>query len=239
METGRARLTADDFDRVYSGVQERLGTISAFPDVCNAWGVEYGDILTPRSAWRHLHSAEVMLQETAALQQPRIVEVGGGFGGVAYWTHRLRPNAVQYAIYDFPVVNAIAGYFLIRALPETPVILNGEEPTTTAHIAVWPNWRIVDEPELGPDIAFNQDSIPEMPREAARRYLDVIDHGVRVAFYSENQENAQPWNPRDPTTAQLRLPEIEDSMTRLRLAARHRAWMRRGYFETFYRPRST
>jgi hypothetical protein len=59
--------------------------------VCGAWGIEVQGVLTPRTSWRHLHAAHAMLEETKSLALPRIVEVGGGFGGVAYWAQRVRP----------------------------------------------------------------------------------------------------------------------------------------------------
>ena len=238
MDTGQAAIPSEAvFEQLHRAVQERLGATVAFPAVCNAWGVEFDGVLTPRTAWRHLHSAHAMLAEVAGVESPQIVEVGGGFGGVAYWSHRLRPGAVRYTIYDFPIVNAIAGYFLLRALPDVPVALNGEaSDAASAQVSILPTWRITDEPDRGADLAFNQDSLPEMPRDAALRYLSIFDRIVRLGFYSENQEDAHLWDGGDPSSAQLRLPELEDSMKRLRRTSRFRAWMRRGYFESFYRP---
>src|SRR5439155_20051457 len=199
--------SASSFEELYAAVQRRLGTTFDFPDVCNAWGLESNGVLTPRTSWRHLHSAHAMLNETGSAACPRIVEVGGGFGGVAYWAHRLRPRTLSYAIYDFPIVNAIAGYFLLRALPETAIVLNGEPPNpAVAQISVFPAWRICDEPDLGADLAFNQDSLPEMPRLVALRYLGIFDRIARLGFYSENHESAHHWDRSDPSSAQLRLP---------------------------------
>ena len=164
------------------------------------------------------------------------MEVGGGFGGVAYWAQRIRPDAIQYAIYDFPIMNVIAGYFLLRALPSESVLLHGEPPEPGPRIALLPSWRVFEEPDRGADIAFNQDSLPEMPREAALKYLEVFDRIARIGFYSENQEGGSPGDPTDPDSSQLRLPDLDHVMRRLKRASRHRAWMRRGYFETFYRP---
>ena len=238
MDTARSPIdsVADSFEALYAAVGERLGRNPEFPAVCGAWGIEVHGTLVPRTSWRHLHAAHAMLDETASLGSPRIVEVGGGFGGVAYWAHRLRPDAIRYAIYDFPIMNAVAGYFLLRALPSTSVVLHGEPQEPGPQIALLPSWRVFEEPDLGADIAFNQDSLPEMPREAALGYLEVFDRIARVGFYSENQEDAHAGDPTDPNSAQLRLPDLDHVMSRLKRSSRHRAWMRRGYFETFYRP---
>ena len=63
-----------------------------------------------------------------------------------------------------------------------------------------------------------------------------LDRVARIGFYSENQEDAHPGDPTVADSAQLRLPELDHVMRRLKRSSRHRAWMRRGYFETFYRP---
>jgi hypothetical protein len=229
--------SAAAFDALYRRVVDRLRTSVDFPRVCGAWGIEMRGALTPRTSWRHIHAALVILDETSSLAGPRVVEVGGGFGGVAYWTQRLRPGAIEYTIYDFPIVNAIAGYFLLRVMPAGHIVLNGEPVTEgSPQIAVLPHWRIFEEPNRGADIAFNQDSLPEMPRETAIRYLEVFDRIARVGFYSENQEDGHKWDADDPDSAQLRLPDLETHLRRLRRASRFRAWMRRGYFETLYRP---
>jgi hypothetical protein len=239
MDTAQSPIdSVASFEALYNAVGERLGAAPEFPAVCGAWGIEVHGTLVPRTSWRHLHAAHAMLDETASLGAPRIVEVGGGFGGVAYWAQRLRPDAIQYAIYDFPIMNAIAGYFLLRALPSGSVLLHGEPPRPGPQIALLPNWRIFEEPDRSADIAFNQDSLPEMPREAALTYLEVFDRIARIGFYSENQEDAHAVDPKDPNSSQLRLPDLDDVMRRLRRASRHRAWMRRGYFETFYRPKT-
>ena len=237
MDTAKSPIdSVASFEALYTAVGERLGMDPGFPAVCGAWGIEVHGTLVPRTSWRHLHAAHAMLDATASLRSPRIVEVGGGFGGVAYWAERLRPEAIRYAIYDFPIMNAVAGYFLLRGLPSSSVVLHGEPAAPGPHIAPLPSWRIFEEPDLGADIAFNQDSLPEMPREAALEYLEVFDRVARIGFYSENQEDAHPGDPTVADSAQLRLPDLDHVMRRLKRSSRHRAWMRRGYFETFYRP---
>jgi hypothetical protein len=93
--------------------------------------------------------------------------VGGGFGGVALGLHRLTSGTVRYAIYDFPIVNAMDGYFLLRALPEAAVVLYGESlDDDRPFLAVLPTWQIAERREA--DVNFNQDSLPEMPEADAR-----------------------------------------------------------------------
>ena len=236
-DTGRAPIASvGGFEELYRRVVERLGSNVDFPLVCGAWGIEWRGALTPRSSWRHVHAALEILGETKSLTTARIVEVGGGFGGVAYWAQRLRP-AVEYTIYDFPLVNAIAGYFTIRAEPSARVVLHGESAEPGApQIALLPHWRIFQEPDRSADIVFNQDSLPEMPSDVAIQYLEAFDRIARVGFYSENQESGQRWDADDPTSAQLRIPDMEIHLRRLRRAYRFRAWMRRGYYETMYKP---
>ena len=232
METGDSTIrSGDEFVDLLAVMASDLAIELKFPRVCNAWGVEHAGALVPRSGWRHLHSARVLADLVGNRSAPVIAEVGGGFGGVAYWLNRLVP-AARATLYDFPIVNAIAGYFLIRA--GVPTRLLGESGNEPA-VSVLPYWRLFDEPDRSVDVVFNQDSLAEMPRETAARYLRTFDRIARVGFYSENQESATPWRRGDPSSAQLRLPDLDSELRQLRLSYRHRAWMRRGYFEALYR----
>ena len=49
---------------------------------------------------------------------PRVVEIGAGYGGMAYWL--IQMTAMEYTIVDLPLVNVIQGYFLARSLGESP-----------------------------------------------------------------------------------------------------------------------
>ena len=234
METGEASIrSARDFVSLLSDIEGELGAAIQFPRVCGAWGISYAERLIPRSAWRHLHSAHVLHRMAAQLTRATIAEVGGGFGGVAYWFHHLATQPSAFALYDFPIVNAISGYFLIRA--EVPTRLLGE-PDAGESTSVLPYWRLFDEADASIDLLFNQDSLPEMPRETAVDYLHAFDRLARVGFYSENQESGAPWQRGEIGSAQLRLPALDAEFRRLKLLYRHRAWMRRGYVESFYSP---
>lgn len=224
MDTGEAILPAS-LAGLWDSIEATLGVPLRFPQVCNAWGAELDGIVMPRTAWRHLHAAHVLVSQ----RPERVVEVGGGFGGVAYWAQQLKPG-LAYTMYDIPDVAAVAGYFLIRA--GLNVQLAGEPD---APVTVLPCWRIDDEPDLGCDIAFNQDGLPEMSVEHATHYLQVFDRIARAGFWSENQEGGQPWA-SNGGSLQLRLPDLDHVLVRLTKRDRHRSWMRRGYFETWYRP---
>ena len=57
------------------------------------------------------------------------------------------PTRLQYTIYDFPIMNVIAGYFLLRALPSELVLLHGEPQEPGQPIALLPSWRVFEEPD--------------------------------------------------------------------------------------------
>ena len=67
----------------------------------------------------------------------RVVEIGGGFGGMALFAARagLKP----YSIVDLPLINVLQGYFLIKCLGAEAVRLYGEEGLVDA-INVMPWW---------------------------------------------------------------------------------------------------
>jgi hypothetical protein len=96
-----------------------------------------------------------------------ILEIGAGFGRTAYFAHKF--GLGPYSIVDIPMTNVAQRLFLGMTLPEGAV-------------------RILDTSELpAADVVFNADSLTEMDRETAERYVDHIKRTAKV-FLSINHE---------------------------------------------------
>jgi hypothetical protein len=61
----------------------------------------------------------------ASRQEKIVVELGGGFGGLAYYLIRDNPQ-VTYLDFDLPEATALASYYLMRSLPSLSIQLYGE-----------------------------------------------------------------------------------------------------------------
>jgi hypothetical protein len=163
------------------------------------------------------------------IQFPSICEIGGGFGGVAYYATKLRVR--QYTIIDLPLISVLQGYFLLRSLPGARIQLYGESPTEPAAIRLLPTYRFAME-STQYDLLLNQDSMPEMHREYSVNYLRHARTCVKHGFLSINQEARAHQNSSNLQTV---VRELAKEAGGYHLQYRFRHWLRAGYAEEFYR----
>jgi hypothetical protein len=161
-----------------------------------------------------------------------ICEIGGGVGRAAYWAQRF--GLGQYTILDLPHVNVLQGYYLLKSLPMDQVRLFGEA-LGNPRVTVWPYFEKRRIACGAVDMVFNQDSLPEVHREAA---LDYIEWAWQISprwFYSINQEaaatyNQSFWEPAtesDPKQNVVGLLVTEANGFRRVMRAPY--WLRKGY----------
>lgn len=135
-----------------------------------------GGVLT----YRMIHAA-YCASRVKSLASGAVLEIGGGVGFLAYYLHRLKLNVT---IVDLPMTNVAQGYFLLRALGEEAVVLEGEPPRrgavnvlTPSHLDSCPRY----------DLVVNVDSLTEVGREVAEGYVRWIMKNSR-RFWSVNHE---------------------------------------------------
>jgi hypothetical protein len=219
-------------ESLVDGIEAALGITIDFPDVGAAYGVlASGRLITPDTpdqiygAARLLAAIGLHLPDAAATP-PRVVEIGGGYGGMAYWFLRLR--TAPYTIVDLPVVNVIQGYFLAQALGHDAVALYGEP---AGAVTILPDHALADIPQPF-DVLANKDSMPEIPREALLNYLAWARTGCSGLFYSYNQEARAVVDGAPQSVVSEALAQT-GGFTRVR---RDPSWLRRGYAEEIYLP---
>lgn len=110
-----------------------------------------------------------------------VLEIGGGVGFLAYYAHRLK---LDITIVDLPMTNVAQGYFLMRALGEEAVVLEGE-PTRRGAVNVLTPSHLDSAPRY--DLVVNVDSLTEVGRDVAESYLRWIMKNSR-RFWSVNHE---------------------------------------------------
>ena len=178
-----------DVDDVAAAIEHALGVTLDFPDAIGVFGAELRGRPFPVIAFQHLLVALSVRAWTASDGGGHVVEIGGGFGDLAFWTTRLLP--CRYTIYDLPFVNAAQAYFLSRALPGHPLRLAGEPPAGDGEIALLPAWRLLDDAPPAADVVVNQNSLVEIPRDTARAYLTAMRGFLKGPFLSINHESWQ------------------------------------------------
>jgi hypothetical protein len=178
-----------DADAVIPLIEKRTGMKVSFPDVGGAFGGEANGRAFPIVAFMHL-LVSVVIRMLMFDGAKTIVEVGGGFGGLAYFvTQQLR---TRYLIYDLPFINALQAYFLYRAMPSHHLILYGEDAALTPStntIVLRPAWELLRQHASEPvDLFVSQDSLIEFTRPLALEFLRHMKNDLRGPFLSVNPE---------------------------------------------------
>jgi hypothetical protein len=216
-----------DITALLKGVIERTGLEVEMPET----GGNYGCVVAGRrvsiDTLVHAYTA-YRLQQLGIGPNKRIVEIGGGYGCLAYVCQR--NGYADYMIVDLPWVNLIQGYMLIMSLPPGSVSLFGEED---GPVRVRPFWEFATLTDRSVDVVINTDSLPEIGEETARRYIADIARVARGCFLSINQEAMAEYA---GVGRQLHVNSLAAREPRLRLLHRHRYWMREGYVEELFAP---
>jgi hypothetical protein len=230
-EQGGAGLAfAGGMSALVEATERALGVSLNFPEVGAAYGLRLdGRLVTPETPDQLYGAArlrEAIVDFLGLEREPvRVVEVGGGYGGMAYWFLRMTKDA-RYAIVDLPIVNVLQGYFLSLALGEDAVSLCGE-PERQVSIVPPHELEAISTPC---DVLVNKDSLPEIPRGEALAYLAWARQHCTGFFYSYNQEAAAVVD----GVAQNVVSELVSDIEGYRRARRDPSWLRAGYVEEIY-----
>lgn len=104
-----------------------------------------------------------------------VAEIGGGFGGMAYYFIRDTKNTT-YIDFDLPENLALTSYYLLKAFPEKKVLLYGEAAFDGAILAdydivLMPNFLLDKLPDGTCDLVFNSYSLAEMSPQTISHYV--------------------------------------------------------------------
>lgn len=141
---------------------------------------------------------------TRHIENPRVLEIGAGLGRTALYAHVM--GIRDYTLVDIPISGVAQGYFLGRVLK--CVALSGE-PKSAVTLRTPEEFFASDERY---DLIVNVDSLTEMDRSVAERYVTAIKSRAE-AFLSINHE-ANGFTVRE-----------------LLSGSRNPYWLRRGYVE--------
>lgn len=157
-----------------------------------AWGNPFGllidgKVLVPDSP-RHYYFAEKLAALAAGTTKRRIIEIGGGYGGLALMLRRLH-HAAPYVIVDLFETCLLQYYFLKKAGLKVAFVLDPAEAPEPGAIAIVPT-DVSDAflstfTDIG--IVFNSRSFSEMSRGTVEHYFALIQDRLQPAYiYHEN-----------------------------------------------------
>jgi putative sugar O-methyltransferase len=148
----------------------------AGPPVGNPFGVMMeGTLVRAGAEYQHFCAMKVaeLLKDDAAT----VVEIGGGFGGMAYYFLRDCPR-VRYMNFDLAETVALASYFLMRSHPGRKFVLYGEaelceKSLAKIDVALLPVFALRAAP-LRAAVTFSSHAMSDLNEKAQEEYAAQV-----------------------------------------------------------------
>jgi hypothetical protein len=171
-----------------------LKEVSA-PMIGDPFGCCIGGHLITRLAFRHHYHAILCKNLLIEYNKPVIAEIGGGYGGLAYYLiNSLKEKSFTYINFDLPEILPIISYYLMNAFPNKRIFLFGEDSTerlslktiNSYDMILLPNFEIPKLEEKTVDLFVNFHSLSEMDFPTVQEYISVITKACKRYFFHEN-----------------------------------------------------
>jgi putative sugar O-methyltransferase len=162
----------------------------ATPDIGNPLGVVIEDTRVRTSSEDQHFYAHKIIELTGSADTPVVAEIGGGFGGMAYFLLRDRPG-ITYLDFDVPESIALASWYLLKAFPRLRATLYGEAPLnaetmTRSDIVLMPGFMLPQMPDRSVDVSFNSHVLSDMSAASIHEYLAEIVRTTRGSILHVN-----------------------------------------------------
>jgi putative sugar O-methyltransferase len=160
------------------------------PVIGNPYGC-YIDGVFFRHGVDYQHYYATMISRLVRSKSHRVVlELGGGFGGLAYFLMRNNSD-LTYIDVDLPENMALAGFYLLSAFPDKNIALFGELDLSSADIGqfdavILPNFSIEDIETDSVDLTFNSYSLAEMSLSNVKNYVNQFNRISSKFIYHIN-----------------------------------------------------
>ena len=157
----------------------------AGPGIGNPFGAVIEGTLVCKGA-EYQHYCAQRIRELASAPGASIVEIGGGYGGMAYYLLRGNPQCT-YIDFDVPESLALTSYYLLKSFPNLKFLLYGEEDLTREAIArsnviLMPPFELSKVPANSVDLTFSSHTMSDLSRSAQIVYLNEIERMTRQSF---------------------------------------------------------
>ncbi|HEX4166477.1 MAG TPA: putative sugar O-methyltransferase [Bryobacteraceae bacterium] len=145
------------------------------PNVGNPFGVVIDGIFVRSGCEDQHYCAHRIIDLLGSAAAPVVAEIGGGFGGMAYYLLRDHPD-VTYINFDLPETIALASYYLLSAFPDLKACLYGEadlsaETLRNFRIILMPSFSLPQMPANSVDVAFNARILSDLSSASLDDYL--------------------------------------------------------------------
>jgi hypothetical protein len=147
-----------------------------------------GTLIRTGSEDRHYYARKII--GLAGSAEPVVAEIGGGFGGMAYFLIRDRPG-IKYLDFDVPESIALASWYLLKAFPNLNATLYGEAELNAAtlnksDIILMPGFMLPQMPDTSVDVSFNSHVLSDLSPTSIHVYLAEIARTTRSSILHVN-----------------------------------------------------
>jgi hypothetical protein len=161
------------------------------PNIGNPFGVVLNGTFVRHSSEDQHYCAHRIIDLLGPAEAPVVAEIGGGFGGMAYFLVRDRPG-VTYLNFDLPETIALASYYLLSAFPDAKATLYGEAELgvnvlRNSRFILMPGFAIRQLPAHSVDVAFNARILSDLSTASLHEYLAEIARTTRGYFLHLNR----------------------------------------------------
>jgi hypothetical protein len=153
------------------------------PNIGNPFGLGCQGVFLRGGCDYHHYYATQIIRILSSPGRTMVGELGGGFGGMAYYLMRDAPKNT-YINFDLPENMALSAYYLLSAFPQKRIALYGETPMATADWSAYdalilPSFMIESLPASSLDLMFNSYSLAEMSPETIALFVREFGRTVR------------------------------------------------------------
>jgi hypothetical protein len=147
----------------------------AGPNIGNPFGaVIDGTLIGTGSDYQH-YCAHRILDTLGSGRRRVVAEIGGGYGGTAYYLIRDGGGNLKYIDFDVPESIALTSYYLMSAFPSSSFLLYGEQDLTAeADIVLMPVFEMPNMPRKSVDVTFSSHAMSDLSQDAMMEYLNVL-----------------------------------------------------------------
>jgi putative sugar O-methyltransferase len=115
-----------------------------------------------------------------------VAEIGGGFGGMAYYLLRDTPK-MTYCDFDVPESIALTSYYLLKGFPQLKFLLYGEGELTKdgiarADVVLMPMFTLAAMPPESVNVTFSSHGMSDINQQAMVEYMNNIIRMTRHEF---------------------------------------------------------
>jgi putative sugar O-methyltransferase len=160
------------------------------PLIGNPIGFEVDGAIFTADSFRHNFYARRIADLLSDIEKPAVLEIGGGFDGVAYHLLSRIRREFKYIDFDLPAVAILAAYFLLTAFPSMRIGLYGEvgsaDPFRAYDVVIFPNFALPWLTDMSADLCFNSCSFAEMDELTVREYMRQFERICRRFIMHQN-----------------------------------------------------